>query len=331
MWNSSILRVFSTSFSGRRGLPSRRGGTFNCTFLWARMSCTSKPQSALTLSPSSSILSSFSNFDCAVISRSDTRPPQSGDRNVTSPHGDIPTSALNVLRLLYCEYITDCCKRLVGRCTYISMQSMITRVDGYFAKHGGMVTSMTFLLGIGNKRGSSNAKKEKNHPGSKRPWERRRCKSCAIVHLFCLQAQVQPGKNSKELFFHWKCLPRLLATRWILLSGFRLTPPLAKSNCLFLEVLGESQENTNSRQTGVKPCFFFIVSFNEVYTKISGGFQSRWLKSAIRSDKAWDLFSSSISFNFPSRCAKRSSTVSFMSELNDNSVPTSTSADMASS
>ena len=38
------------------------------------------------------------------------------------------------------------------------MQSMIIRVDGHFAKHGGMVTSMTFILGHGNKRGSSNAK-----------------------------------------------------------------------------------------------------------------------------------------------------------------------------
>ena len=124
------------------------------------MSSTPKPWSAITLSPSSSILSSFTSLDCAVISRSDTCPPQSGDRNVTSPHGDIPTSTFNVLRLLYCEIITDCCKRLVGRCTCISMQSMITRVDGYFAKHGGMVTSMTFLLGHGNQRGSFNAKKK---------------------------------------------------------------------------------------------------------------------------------------------------------------------------
>ena len=99
----------------------------------------------------------------------------------------------------------------------------------------------------------------------------------------------------------------------------------SRSPLVFKTLFEKSQKNTKSRQTGVKPNF--VLSFPSIRctpksleaSKVSDS------KSAIRNDK--DLFSSSISFSFPSRCAKRSSTVSFMSELNDNSVPTSTSAD----
>jgi len=94
------------------------------------------PLSAIILSPASH---RSTKPDKQVISTSDIPPVYNGDTNVTVPCGDIPISDLNVGLLLYLLYSCELSISDEGFSVYSSVQSMITRVDGYdFRKLSGM-------------------------------------------------------------------------------------------------------------------------------------------------------------------------------------------------
>ena len=96
MRSVAIRRVATSSSSSNCGRPPRNRGMLT-PVRSGIIPLMSNPQSAITVSSSSR---SWSNPLRFVISLSHIRPLQSGDRNVITPFGEIPTSSLNVFVFL---------------------------------------------------------------------------------------------------------------------------------------------------------------------------------------------------------------------------------------
>ena len=130
----------------------KNGGMFKRTPSGRRRSSISKPLSAITESPRSSL----SRRPLAITrSRSDIDPSYRSEIKVKAPSGEMPTSNLQVLWFLYAEKDALCISNELGRWMKNSVQSIIIRVEGYsILKHDGMF--LTIFLREGNTSSSRN-------------------------------------------------------------------------------------------------------------------------------------------------------------------------------
>ena len=130
----------------------KNGGMFKRTPSGRRRSSISKPFSAITESPRSSL----SRRPLAITrSRSDIDPSYRSEMKVKAPSGEMPTSNLQVLWFLYAEKDALCISNEVGLWMKNSVQSIIIRVEGYnILQHDGMF--FTIFLREGNTSSSRN-------------------------------------------------------------------------------------------------------------------------------------------------------------------------------
>ena len=144
MRSVAIRRVATGSSSSNCGRPPRNRGMLT-PVLSGIIPLMSNPRSAMTVSSSSR---SWSNLLRFVISLSDIRPPQSGDRNAITLFGETPTSSLNVFVFLLFDHVAAWTSGLAGFSILNSIASMTTRVLGYFfAKPRGMYSFTSNLDG----------------------------------------------------------------------------------------------------------------------------------------------------------------------------------------
>ena len=110
------------------------------------MSSTVNPLSAITLS--FSLKGRSRKPDLSTIDLSEMQPVYSWLMNVIAPEGEIPTSPFSVVLFLYELNSWLFKSKLLGILHFISVQSTITLVVGYFAlKPSGIVASTSFREG----------------------------------------------------------------------------------------------------------------------------------------------------------------------------------------
>ena len=141
----AIVFVCKTSWAENWVWFWRKEGKFKETCLLLKRSSISHPLSTITLS---CVSRKTKMREQRVIYLSDIEPVYRLEKNVMAPWGAIPIKPFKVVLDLYDKYSWDCNNNEKGVWTLISVQSMMTRVDGYSSlKLSGISSLMHSLVG----------------------------------------------------------------------------------------------------------------------------------------------------------------------------------------